>query len=252
MIASLPMYDRPETAAANDRLWTLIRAELRAAGIDAPPSLTRGEDLMVQWRDPGLVLSQTCGFPYRTALNGAVTLVATPVCAINAPAGYYYSVFVARAGDGPRDLPDFAGARLAYNSTDSQSGWAAPQTHAVSLGFRFGEALATGAHRASARAVAEGRADIAAIDALTWRMIRRWDGFADALTEVGRTDPTPALPYIAAAGRPRALYEAALAQAVDSLSPHDRDILGLEGVTHVPAASYLAVPMPPSPVDLAP
>jgi hypothetical protein len=27
VIASLPMYDRPETRAANDRLWQLIRSE---------------------------------------------------------------------------------------------------------------------------------------------------------------------------------------------------------------------------------
>ena len=28
MIASLPMYDRPETAAANDRLWQGVRERL--------------------------------------------------------------------------------------------------------------------------------------------------------------------------------------------------------------------------------
>lgn len=40
MIASLGMYDRPETMAANDRLWALVRDGLRARGIAAPEALT--------------------------------------------------------------------------------------------------------------------------------------------------------------------------------------------------------------------
>ena len=64
MIAALPMYDRPELQAANDRYWALIRAGLLARGIAAPEGLRRGDAvLMPQWESPDLVLSQTCGFP---------------------------------------------------------------------------------------------------------------------------------------------------------------------------------------------
>ena len=64
MIASLGMYDRTETAAANDRLWAGIRDGLRARGIAAPEALTRGDGAYwPAWQAPDLVLSQTCGFP---------------------------------------------------------------------------------------------------------------------------------------------------------------------------------------------
>ena len=101
MIASLPMYDRPETAAANDRLWAGIRDRLRAEGLPAPEALIHGaSDLWPQWTSPDLVLSQTCGYPYRSRLHGQVLLVGTPDYGVDGCApGHYRSVFVARADD---------------------------------------------------------------------------------------------------------------------------------------------------------
>ena len=58
MIASLPMYDRPETAAAHDAFWALIRDHAAQEGLDLPP-LTRGDDLWAQWEDPRMILSLT-------------------------------------------------------------------------------------------------------------------------------------------------------------------------------------------------
>ncbi|MFN3646541.1 MAG: hypothetical protein ACK4S2_08505, partial [Gemmobacter sp.] len=70
MQASLPMYDRPEVQAANDRLWAGIRDRLRAAGLAAPETLVRGRwPLWDHWTAPDLVLSQTCGLPYRSRLH---------------------------------------------------------------------------------------------------------------------------------------------------------------------------------------
>ena len=162
MIASLGMYDRAETAAANDRFWALIRDALRAKGLAAPEDLVRGEGAYwAAWQDPKLVLSQTCGFPFRARLHDKVTLVATPDYGLEGcPPGYYASVFVARAEDG-RCLPEFRQARFAYNEALSQSGWAAPQNHAATMGFHFATLVETGSHRGSALAVAEGRADLA-------------------------------------------------------------------------------------------
>ncbi len=68
-IAILPMYDFPWTAAANDALWAAISARLDEAGIEAPKALTRGGDLDAHWRDPRLLLGQTCGYPYLTRLK---------------------------------------------------------------------------------------------------------------------------------------------------------------------------------------
>ena len=248
MIASLPMYDRPETAAANDRLWAGIARALAAEGLAAPAALDRATGLWETWTSPDLLLSQTCGLPYRTRLHGQVTLVATPVCDLpGAPPGHYHSVLVARRRDPRRDLADFDGATLAYNEALSQSGWAAPAAAAAALGITYGAGVATGTHRASARAVAEGRADLAAIDGLTWRMIRRWDDFAAALKEIGTTRPTPALPWITARSRDPAPIARALREAVARLSPEDRDALGILGTTWIPPEAYLALPPPPSP-----
>jgi ABC-type phosphate/phosphonate transport system substrate-binding protein len=246
------MYDRAETAGANDRFWALVAAGLHARGLDAPDALTRGDAAYwAAWRDPSLVLSQTCGFPYRAKLHDQVALVATPDYGIEGcPAGYYASVFVARADDA-RTLPEFRTARFAFNEGLSQSGWAAPQNHAATMGFQFPPGLETGAHLLSAQAVAEGRADLAAIDALTWRMIQRWEPMAAKLREVARTAPTPGLPYIAAKGADTEAVFQALETAVDRLSPEDRDALSLRGIVRIGAERYLAVPIPPSPEQIA-
>ena len=244
MIAALPMYDRPETRAANDRFWSLIRDTLG----EGPERLTRDADPWDIWQSPDLLLAQTCGLPYRARLHGRVTLVATPVHALpDMPSGHYCSVLVARADDPRAEFAAFASARLAYNEPLSQSGWAAPQSHAAAAGFRFGDLLHTGSHRASARAVAEGRADIAALDAVTWKMIRRWDGFATRLRVVERTAPTPALPLITAAGRDPEPLAAALARAVAALDPAGRETLCLTGIARIPAEAYLALPLPTPP-----
>lgn len=244
MIASLPMYDRPETASANDRLWAGVRANLG----HGPQRLTRAQDLWAQWLSPDLVLSQTCGYPYRARLHGRVTLVGAPVLDLpDCPAGRYCSVLVVRADD-PRDDPrDYAGARFAFNEALSQSGWAAPQTWAAGHGFSFVNPVRTGAHRASAIAVAEGRADIAALDALSWRIMRAHDPFTPDLRVLACTDPTPALPYITALGNDPAPVFAALRGAILDLSAADRSTLGISDLVHMPPESYLAVPNPEPP-----
>jgi len=164
VIASLGMYDRAETAGANDRLWAGIRDGLRARGIAAPEALTRGEHAYWDaWQSPDLVFSQTCGYPFRARLHGSVTLIGTPDYGLpDCPAGHYYSVFVARAED-PRDLAALATTRFAFNEDLSQSGWGAPQNHAVAHGLPpFRPAVRSGGPRLSALARAEGRADFPA------------------------------------------------------------------------------------------
>ncbi|MES2969265.1 MAG: PhnD/SsuA/transferrin family substrate-binding protein [Pseudomonadota bacterium] len=254
MIAALPMYDRPETAGANDRLWALVRDRLRADGVAAPTALRRGDlTLLDQWLDPSLVLSQTCGFPYRAKLHGYVTLVGTPDYGVAGCApGYYRSVFVARADDPRDDLAAFDGAGLAYNDAMSQSGWAAPQTHAAKLGITLPALLETGGHRLSLHAVAEGRADIAALDAVTWSMLAEWEDMAARVKVVGMTDPTPGLPFITALERDGQALFTAISAAIDDLGAADRALLRIKGIISIPVADYLSVPTPPAPNRFAP
>ncbi|MDT8856615.1 PhnD/SsuA/transferrin family substrate-binding protein [Paracoccaceae bacterium Fryx2] len=250
MIASLPMYDFGTTVAANDRLWAAIRDGLRAAGNAAPEALSRGaDDLFAHWLAPDLVLSQTCGLPYRARLHGHVTLIGTPDFAVEGcPPGHYRSLFIARAADPRAALADFDGAAFAYNDAGSQSGWAAPQAHAAGLGLHLRPALRTGGHRLSAQAVAAGKADLAAIDAVTWRLLTRDDpALCAALRVVGMTAPSPGLPYVSARGADTALIFDIIATAIAGLAPGDRETLGLRGLVAIPAAEYLSVPTPPAP-----
>ncbi|MDQ2089164.1 phosphate/phosphite/phosphonate ABC transporter substrate-binding protein [Marimonas arenosa] len=240
MIAALPMYDRPETAAANDAFWTAIRARLG----HGPSRLTRPDDPWPVWRSPDLLLAQTCGLPFRATLHTTVTLVGTPDYSLpGCPPGHYRSVLVARKPAAP--LTDLLAGPFAYNEALSQSGWAAPQAFFVEAGLPGPQTLLkTGAHRASARAVAEGRASLAALDALSWELMRQHDRFTDVLEVVAATRPTPGLPLITAARRDaKALYTAVTA-AITDLSPADRATLHLRGLVAIPAADYLAVPLP--------
>ncbi len=240
MIAALPMYDRPETAAANDRFWALIRDRLRHAGLAAPDRLTRDRDELALWQDPALLFSQTCGLPFRARLSDRVTLVGTPDYGLPGCApGMYRSAIVARADAGALTEP--ARRRWAVNSLLSQSGWAAALAHVGPISAP----LVTGSHAASARAVAEGHADLAAIDAQTWRMIERFDGaLAARLTVIDWTAPTPGLPFITAAGRDPAPIAPAVAGAIAGLAPGDRTILDLRALVPVPKAAYMSLPVP--------
>ena len=252
MIASLGMYDFGPAQGANDRLWALIRAGLAARGIAAPETLTRGENAYWDaWTAPDLVLSQTCGYPFRARLHDRVTYVGTPDYGVEGCApGHYRSVFVARADDPRRSLADFDGARLAYNEPLSQSGWAAPQTQAARLGLRLLPGVRTGGHRLSAQAVAEGRADIAALDAVTHALLCDLEPAVAGLRVVALTDPTPGLPCITASGRDPAPIHDAFVEAIAALSPADRATLRLKGFVRLPVADYLAVPDPPSPEQI--
>ncbi len=246
MIASLPMYDRPETAAANDRFWQAIRENLP----EGPDTLLRDAPLWDQWLSPDLILSQTCGYPFRARLHDKVTLVGTPDYGLpQCPNGHYNSVLVVRADDPRKTPPEFADTRFAYNEALSQSGWAAPQNYAAKQGFRFINPVQTYGHFNSAKAVAEGHADIAGIDALTWEMLIRYDDFTTALKIIDRTEPTPGLPYITAHNRDPGMVFSAIKTAIESLDALDRKTLCLRGIEAISVNDYFAVPNPPPPTD---
>ena len=246
MIASLPMYDLPEIAPATDRYWALIRDALRGRGIAAPDALDRERPVQATWTAPDLILSHTCGMPFRTKLKGRVTLVATPDFGLpDVPPGHYYSRLVARADD-PRDQTDLVCGTMAYNSADSQSGWSAAVTHLAAAGISPRDLAETGGHIGSLAAVGEGRADYAFCDAVTYLLLEHHRPAAVAgLRTVATTEPTPGLPYITALYRDPAPIRAALTDAVVALTGADRDALMLRNIVHIPETAYLAVPTPP-------
>lgn len=241
----LGMYDLPALRQANDRFWQGIRAQLGFG----PRYLTRDIGVMQVWQSPDLLFAQTCGMPFRTVLHPDVTLIGTPDYGLpGCGPGQYRSALVARKDCHRQGLADFADARFAYNEAMSQSGWAGPMTHLTRAGVQVAGLLETGGHRASAVAVAEGRADMAGLDALSWALLCEHESDVTAgLRVIETTAPTPTLPYITATGRDAVAIATAIRAAISGLSEADRRALHLVGLVDIPAADYLAVPTPPGP-----
>ncbi|MGI9480276.1 MAG: phosphate/phosphite/phosphonate ABC transporter substrate-binding protein [Hyphomicrobiaceae bacterium] len=240
-VASLPMYDWPEVRVETDALWRALQQALRARALPAPEILDRLRESRDVWRDRDLVLSQTCGMPWRLDLYRHTRLVGTPDYGVDGcRPGYYRSMVVVRAGDARTTLEAFAGATCAVNGFDSQSGYAA-LAELVGRDRCFGDWLETGAHRASIDAVAQARGDIAAIDAVTWRLARRFQPQASKLRVLMTTPPTPGLPFITGKAHDAETVFAAVTDALAVLPDATRDALGLHGIVKIPPSDYFAV-----------
>ncbi|MEO0426887.1 MAG: PhnD/SsuA/transferrin family substrate-binding protein [Pseudomonadota bacterium] len=250
-IAALQMYDLPALRQATDALWTGIAAALRARGQAAPESLTRGVDPYDVWRDPALLFAQTCGYPYWNRLRDHVRLVATPVYSAPGCEGpRYRSAIVVRADDTARGLSDCKGYRPAVNARDSQSGHNALRAAVAPLARGaplLGCGIETGAHLASADAVAGGAADIAAIDCVTWALAGRAAPDAVAgLRRIAWSLAAPALPFVTAAMRDDAgvaiLRDALKAALAEENLAEARAALMLEDVVFLREDAYATIP----------
>ncbi len=237
---SLPMYDLPEVAWATDRLWMAIRERLLAAGIaPVPDALCRDGDLHALWTDPGLLFSQTCGWPLMHRYGAVLEPLATPCYDLPGCEGpLYRSVIVVRADRAPvRSLAALRGSICAVNGWDSQSGWNALAATVAAFGADepfFAGAVVTGSHAASLAAVAAAKADLAAIDCVTFGLLARYRPAAvAALRVIGETEPVPGLPYVTRRGAPAALTallrQAVLEVASASDTAEARAALGLVG-----------------------
>ncbi|MBI2720462.1 MAG: PhnD/SsuA/transferrin family substrate-binding protein [Rhizobiales bacterium] len=209
MIATLPMYDWPEFRAATDSWWAGI-----ARHLESVPPLARPADHTAAWRDPRLLFSQTCGYPFTHEFKGRLKLVATPHYGADGCEGpNYCSLVFARE---MRPLADFRGRTAAVNAPDSMSGMLALQLVFAPLGRHgrfFGSTIRTGGHIASLRAVREGSADVCATDAVCVALARRYrPDYLEGLVEIARSPAVPALPYVTIAGELAAL-QTALARA---------------------------------------
>ncbi|WP_298859592.1 PhnD/SsuA/transferrin family substrate-binding protein [uncultured Sulfitobacter sp.] len=247
MIANLTMYARPELETAHVQFWASIHDSLAQRGVEAPLKLTQNVWGFEVWEDPTLVLSQTCGMPYRTCLHGHVQIIGTPDYGLEGcPAGYYNSAIIVRADDARASLSEFASARLTYNASHSQSGFAALYNHTKPLDILFSDRVVSGGHLASAKMVAQRQADIASIDAQTWRLISRYEPIAAQLRVLEYTTPTPGLPYITGLQHdPNVIYDA-VSEAISMLPAPDATALDLHGLVQIGPAKYLAVPNPPA------
>lgn len=251
-IAALGMYDLPEIRPATEAWWATIARCLRAEGVaGVPAGLDRSRPMTAVWRDPALLLTQTCGYPLTHGFADALSALAVPsYTAAGCAAGSYRSAFVVRSDDPATGLADLRGRRVAANEPGSQSGCNALKAAVAPLagGARFFASVTwSGAHRASLAAVRGGTADVAAIDAVTLALIARHAApEVDGVRVLAWSAAAPALPYatrrsIAPDLRQR-LTAGLLAAAVDPDAAGARAELLLAGMAATDDGAYHPIP----------
>jgi len=247
LIAALPMYDGPGTAHANDAIWAAIAVRLRERGVAAPERLTRVGDLPALWRSPNLVFGQSCGYPFVKDLRDSVALIATPEYDFPGCDGMAHRSFlVRRAGDPRRSLEAFRGGVAALNAWDSNSGMNLFRAAIAPLaGGRtfFGAVVAMGSHQRSVEAVAEGRTDLAAIDCVSFGLMKGLRPNLIARVAVVAESPlSPGLPFIMNGSLPEAAPASVREALFDVLADPDlaeaRAALGLKGARVTTPADY--------------
>ncbi len=207
----------------------------------APAQLSTDAEGAEFWTAKDMVFSQTCGMPYRTTLHGKVKIVGTPDYGIeNCPSGYYRSVLIKHKDDPRSSLYDFSGTRVAVNGFNSQSSFAALANAINNTKTRFSHCIVTGAHANSVAAVANGKADIAAIDIVTWRLLAREkevNGRRRGLCS-NRSNTRPAFYLQYQHLRPDGFM--AVADAIKALSENDRELLMLRDIVWIDHDAYMS------------
>lgn len=206
---------------------------------------------MAHWMDPGLLLSQTCGFPLTHALAGRVQLVGT--FAYDAPGcdgARYRSQLICRDADAAQMLQAFRGRVVAHNSEDSQSGYNSLRALIAPLatnGRFFSAAIASGSHRASVEQVRSGQADLAAVDCVTWALLQRdHPDTVRGLQVCGHTASAPGLPLVTSIHTPnhvlQALRQAWRQVVADTRWAPARAELFIRNFTEIPLDAYNEIP----------
>ncbi len=247
-LANLGMYDGGELGAANDALWGAIAARLESAGLaDVPRQLERHLPLADLWGSRDLLFGQTCGHPFAARYYGRLRLIAAPRYALpGCREGRHRSFVVVSARAPVRDLAALRGARAAINDDESMTGRHLLGDLVASVGGAagfFSEVQITGSHAQSLARVANGDADIAAIDCVTYAHLQRSAAEMVAETRVLlHTRETPTLPFVLSATQSEetaALVGRALVEAMaDPATTEARHTLALVGLETLDPAAY--------------
>lgn len=194
--------NRPQVQA----LWSALATHLAASGVHGVPAeLTWPDHLHAHWAAPELLLSQACGYPLVTFLDTRVQVVgAMHYLAPGCDGVFNRSQVIVRESHRARSLDDLRGATVAFNDTDSQSGYNALLAMVAALdggNMFFGDRVSTGSHQDSVLAVRDGLADVAAIDCVSLAgMLRHRPEVARGVRVLAQSDPYPGLPLITSIG----------------------------------------------------
>jgi ABC-type phosphate/phosphonate transport system substrate-binding protein len=184
------------------------------------------------WLHPALLFGQTCWGPMDLGLSEHVQVISQPSYDTyeGGQGELYSSALVMRADGGPSvvspedgraavPLDLLRGMRFTFNDTGSMSGFLGLKRDLEAMGESidiFASRLPSGGHRSSIIAIAEGRADVAAIDCESWALAQLFEPAARLVKIVGWTKRRKGLPFITARTTPEKTV-AALREAVAAL-----------------------------------
>ena len=171
------------------------------------PLKVKFEDTGKLFDDAGFFLGQTCGYPYTTHLQHTHQLVCAPEFDAQGCSGINYSSWlIVHSSDRRTSLEQFKNSIAVVNNFDSNSGMNIFR-HAVSQVSEsckfFHRVLTSGSHISSIQLVQERKADIAAIDAVTWKLAKDAGIIkSNQVRILGQCEATPGLPFVTSAGNP--------------------------------------------------
>lgn len=152
-------------------------------------------------RDPDLFFGHTCGYPLMKQLKDQVTPFCLPVFDVPGTDGKLYSSrFIVAANSAIESLDECQGKVAAMNADNSNSGMNVFR-YAIAKrnpsGRFFSRVVETGGHLHSLEAVAGGAADVAAIDCVSYQLMRDFrPELVDRVRSIGFSVKTCGLPFV--------------------------------------------------------
>ena len=196
------MYDFPEVRHATEALWQGMTRHFRREGVaQIPLQLVHDRHLNSLWSDDRLFFSQSCGYDIVHRYKNRLQVLATPwFAAPGCSDGNYASTIVVPENSPYRNVVDMFGTVVVVNGPESHSGMnalfalVAPYSRD---GKFFSEVRISGSHAASLAALKKGAANVAAVDCMTYELLRRYRPTAiDGTRPLGLTYAAPAPPYV--------------------------------------------------------
>jgi len=155
--------------------------------------------------DDDLFIGHTCGYPLMKNLKNKLSPFCVPVFDAPGCYGLYNtSLFITSINNEIQSLSDGYQKVAAFNGRDSNSGMnvfrhaVAPLAQEKGRGQAFFSLLVeSGSHKQSLIEVAEGRADVCAIDSVSFALIAdAWPALASKIRTIGYSVKTCGLPFV--------------------------------------------------------
>ena len=201
-------------------------------------------------RDPRMLLGHTCGYPLMRFLHSECHPVCVPLFDVEGCNGKYYSSrFVVSANSPISNLSQCWNHIAAVNGADSNSGMNVLR-HAVSILNRqppfFSKVITSGSHLNSLIAVANEEAAVAAIDCVSFALIKdEWPELTERVKTIGFSEVTCGLPLVIRFSERLKIktkdITRTLNQALSELSDRHRKTLHLAGFEEASLNDYQGI-----------